>query len=67
MLDNITIYVYKSMVTYCCCLHAAVPGAYSMLLYNENLFEINFALYCYIFTMATIIFIDFKLFFLYFV
>ena len=49
MVDNITIYVCKSMVTYCCCVHTAVPAAYSMLytLYNEYVFVINVALYCY--------------------
>ena len=35
MLDSITLYVRKSMVIYCCCVRAADPAAYSMLLYNE--------------------------------
>ena len=29
------------MVTYYCCVHTAVPAAYSMLLYNENVSVIN--------------------------
>ena len=35
------------MVTYCCCVHAAFPAAYSMLLCNENVFVFNVVLYCY--------------------
>ena len=47
MLDNITIYVCKGMVTYLLCVHAAVPAAYSMLLYNDSVSVINVALYFY--------------------
>ena len=59
MLDNITIYVCKSMVTCCCCVHAAVPAAYSMLLYSENAFVINVGLYY--FAVVAIVFIAFRL------
>ena len=47
MLNDIGIYVCKSMVTYLLCAHAAIPAAYSMLLYNEYVVVINAALYCY--------------------
>ena len=58
LLYNITIYVCKSIL----CVHAAVPAAYSMLLYNESVSVVNVALYFYntSYNMVAIIFTAFK-------